>query len=158
MTSLQSLFSKLDDLGLKLAESVKCMILLAALPKSWENLAASILANKTLETIKLDPIVGIIREEFARRHQSETGLISRISGVKRKGNNPNWSEQKQAKQPKQEQTSGGPKPEQKKTDAAADEGEKKKKKAEKRKAKKAKKAAAAAAGLVDFTLAAHSSF
>ncbi|EEB97976.1 hypothetical protein MPER_02601, partial [Moniliophthora perniciosa FA553] len=122
MTSLQSLFSKLDDLGLKLAESVKSMILLAALPKSWENLAASILANKTLDTIKLDPIVGIIREEYARRHQSEFGLTSRISGVKREGNNPNWSEQKQTTQPKQEQTSSGPKPEEKKTDAAADEG------------------------------------
>ncbi|KAF9248150.1 hypothetical protein L218DRAFT_888117, partial [Marasmius fiardii PR-910] len=94
LTSLLSMFSPLDTMGLSLPNSVKCMIIIAALPRAWDGMAANILANYTLRDMNLDNIISIIIDEYKRRNPPASTLSSRISGVKRHNKNPNWSNQK----------------------------------------------------------------
>ncbi|KAF9258493.1 hypothetical protein L218DRAFT_964407, partial [Marasmius fiardii PR-910] len=113
-------------MGLSLPNSVKCMIIIAALPRAWDGMAANILANYTLREMNLDNIVSVIIDEYKRRNPPASTLSSRISGVKRHNKNPNWSNQKKAKddsssKPKDSGASQQPK------SGSAEGGEKKKK-------------------------------
>ncbi|KAF9251445.1 hypothetical protein L218DRAFT_968642, partial [Marasmius fiardii PR-910] len=89
-------------------------------------MAANILANYTLREMNLDNIVSVIIDEYKRWNPPASTLSSRISGVKRHNKNPNWSNQKKAKddsssKPKDSGASQQPK------SGSAEGGDKKKK-------------------------------
>ncbi len=100
IASLASLFNRLAASGLVISESVKAMILLAALPRSWDGLAMTILAQYDAKNINFNDIVPVIQDEYRRRHPSpSTSLASRMSGFKRPNNQGGnyWNNQKKRK-------------------------------------------------------------
>ncbi|KAF9261506.1 hypothetical protein L218DRAFT_1045628, partial [Marasmius fiardii PR-910] len=117
----------LDTMGLSLPNSVKCMIIIAALPRAWDGMVANILANYTLQDMNLDNIVSIIIDEYKRRNPPASTLSSRISGIKRHSKNPNWSNQKKAKDDSSSKPKDTGASQQPKSNGLAEGGDKKKK-------------------------------
>lgn len=66
ITTLNLVFARLNSAGLILSDSVKAMILLNALPQSWDGLAMSILSQHTGTSLTVEKITPTIIDEFNR--------------------------------------------------------------------------------------------
>lgn len=97
ITTLTSLFERLFAAGLNLSEPIRCMILLAALPRAWDGLAMTIMSQYTGSDLKLVNIVPLIQDEFSRRQSNATSLSSRLSTVKKRKGKSSWDKQKKQK-------------------------------------------------------------
>ncbi len=98
LNSLRMSFSRLTaaDVKYKIADELQAMILLAALPSDWDGVASTILATTKSTDLKFDSVSVSIKEEYIRRSSNLSANASRISGLKRKGDNPgpSWNNQK----------------------------------------------------------------
>ncbi len=96
LNNLRMSFSQLTaaDTKYKIADELQAMILLAALPSDWDGVALMILATTKSTDLKFDSVSVAIKEEYIQRSSNLSANASRISGLKRKGENPSWNNQK----------------------------------------------------------------
>ena len=97
ISSLMSLFSRLAEVEIEFTDPIKAMIILAALPASWDSFCATILAQHDI--LKPSSIIPSIADEYRRRKSgNSTALTARLSGVRRPNDNTsNWNSQKKKK-------------------------------------------------------------
>ncbi|KAF5392084.1 hypothetical protein D9757_003375 [Collybiopsis confluens] len=92
-------FSCLDEFQVDFSDAIQAMIILAALPPSWDSFCATMLAGTA--SLFLALLISSISDEYCRcQSGSASTLVARITGIKRPGNN-NWNNQCQGNGKKQ---------------------------------------------------------
>lgn len=94
---LLSIYSRLAAQQCNTPEWMRAFSLLSAVPPIWSHIVSAILANTTLANLTFDNVSAAICSEWNRCQASSTAAPARDSGVQRKGNNPNQSQQRQGK-------------------------------------------------------------
>ena len=82
-TELDAIFARLTKGGLTLPENVKAMIMLSALPDSFDGIASTLLATLTTATLTPSGVLPKIHEEVACWKGPTSSLAACLSTVKR---------------------------------------------------------------------------
>jgi hypothetical protein len=98
ITRLQTHFDRLAAANAAVPAYIQGMMLLDALPDSWDNIgAAYVQATTTVVGVSFDTIRGAVLTEFNRQGGTKadrTHIADNLSAVKRKGKSPQFSNQR----------------------------------------------------------------
>lgn len=90
---LSTIFGRLTTNNIGILELIKAMILIAAIPRNFDNLASTILQQYDVSTLTFTVVRDAIVAESQRRYAagpSQQPIINKIPTVKQKGANPRW--------------------------------------------------------------------
>jgi hypothetical protein len=112
ITRLQTHFDRLAASNAAVSAYIQGMMLLDALPYSWDNIgAAYVQATTTVAGVSFDTICGAILTESNRQGGTKadrTHIADRLSAVKRKGKSPQFSNQKKTNDHRPASDEAGP--------------------------------------------------
>jgi hypothetical protein len=112
VTKLAQLLARLKTNKVILPKIIQGMILLQAIPKKWDSVAAVILQRYDETDLTFAIVLEAIQTEFTwtRSHAIDRHVVNKLSTVKKKGPNSNWkgkgNSNVQPKQPQQDEPEG----------------------------------------------------
>ena len=118
MDKMAASFQRLTSAEVDVPEQIKAMMLLTALPQKWEMLVSIVTQQRNLDSIKFvdvrDAVLAQFQSESMRgnrgqhnnKGQNQGQQANKLSVVKRKHDNPNFSNQQQGEGQRQNQQNG----------------------------------------------------
>ena len=114
-------FQRLTSAEVDIPEQIKAMMLLAALPQKWEMLVSIVTQQRNLNSIKFVDVRDAVLTQFqsesmrgnrgqCNKGQNQGQQANKLSAVKRKCDNPNFSNQQQGEGSQRQNQQNGNRP------------------------------------------------